>query len=660
MKRTCAVVIAFFSFFFLSHVVALAQSDDTKTKAVRRTSTTVAKKVALIMGNKDYPDTPLMSPVNDAQDISRSLTRLGFTVTTKTNLNQKDFEEAIRQFSREIKDADVALFYFSGHGCQVKGENYLVPVGYVCQSEADIRFKTVNAGFVLEQMDQQKDRDRINIIILDACRNNRFKGFKSLSRGLTAMDAPSGTFIAYATAPGTEALDGRGRNSVYTKHLLAAIEAKGLAIEQAFKTVTRKVKEETDNKQVPWISSSLIKEFWFDPAQEVPNDLANLRKRGEAGDADAQFELGVKCEYGLGVSENLEEAKNWYSKASTQGNKKAQAALARLNLPEGKPAASIPVAPSPSQPAAPFPTRTQAETTKPAKHDPSKDGPLLDAAKNGDLPGVKRLLSEGADPNARNKDGYTALMAASEKGDVDIVNVLMYRGADVNSVDKTGNTALMIGASRGQDKVVTALLEKGANVNYKDKEGETPLVRVLAGRTSPFSHPLLSKILLDKGADPNARDKKGDTALMRAAINGHGGAMKELLQKGVDVNARDDRGQTVLTKLIAECPERGRRGTDILIMVPLLLDNGADINLRYENGETALMKLITSNPRGSSWDMLPDYHVKELAELFLKKGADVNATDEFGQTAFSAAKRYHDDPILRNTLPNLLKKYGAK
>ena len=170
-------------------------------------------------------------------------------------MNKKDFEEAIHRFSREIRDAQVALFYFSGHGCEAKGENYLVPVDDTFNSPADLHYKAVKAGFVLEKMEdaaeETKDTNsRINIIILDACRNNPFKGVRSPSRGLTEMRAPAGSFIAYATAPGTVAADGQDRNGIYTKHLLRAIESRGVS-EQAFKMVAREVYAETRGQQRP-------------------------------------------------------------------------------------------------------------------------------------------------------------------------------------------------------------------------------------------------------------------------------------------------------------------------------------------------------------------------------------------------------------------------
>lgn len=230
---------------------------------VQRQRNTTEKKYALIIGNSDYQDMPLQNPVHDAEDMNKILQDLGFTVLTKVNARQREMEDAINLFAQQILNGDVALFYFSGHGAQVKGENYLLPIAENIQSESDIRYKGVNAGYVLGKMEESGNRT--NILILDACRNNPFKGIRSMSKGLTIMDAPGGTFIAYATAPNTVAFDGTERNGIYTKYLLKALQMQGIPIEQAFKHVLRGVEQETHGQQIPWIASSLRDDFYFNP-----------------------------------------------------------------------------------------------------------------------------------------------------------------------------------------------------------------------------------------------------------------------------------------------------------------------------------------------------------------------------------------------------------
>ncbi len=260
---------AVFTFIFCFNSLSLA-ADDEVSKAVRRASPQsesvpkIQKRIALVIGNNDYADARLRNPAHDAQDISDVLRALGFAVQTKTNVNQREMEDAVKEFVRGIQDGDVGLFYFSGHGVQVSGENYLIPVGISIETETDVRYKAVNAGFIMGKMEES--RNRTNIFILDACRNNPFRGLRSMSKGLTMMDAPVGTFVAYATAPGSVAADGAGRNSPYAKHLVGALKLKGITIEQAFKQVLREVRKETEGKQIPWTASSLHDDFYFNPS----------------------------------------------------------------------------------------------------------------------------------------------------------------------------------------------------------------------------------------------------------------------------------------------------------------------------------------------------------------------------------------------------------
>jgi uncharacterized caspase-like protein len=183
------------------------------------------------------------------------------------NADQQEIDDAVREFVREIQNGDVGLFYFSGHGVQVNGENYLIPVSGSIETETQCKYRAVNAGEILGQMEESGNR--INIFVLDACRNNPFKGFRSMSKGLAMMDARGGTFIAYATAAGQVARDGEGRNSPFAKHLMQAIKTKDVGIAPVFMQVSREVGKETEGKQVPWTASSLQGDFYFKPSHEV-------------------------------------------------------------------------------------------------------------------------------------------------------------------------------------------------------------------------------------------------------------------------------------------------------------------------------------------------------------------------------------------------------
>ncbi len=226
------------------------------------------KRVALVIGNSDYKDSPLNNPVNDAIDITAALEKTGFEVDYYTNINRKQMREAIRKFGDKLRQADTGLFYFAGHGIQIKGRNYLIPLAVDVHAADEVEDESIDASAVLRKMESAGNA--VNIVILDACRNNPFaRSFRSLDSGLARMDGPVGSFIAYATAPGSVAADGTGRNGLYTQYFLEALAQPGLTIEQVFKQVRNNVKNETSGKQIPWESSSLMGEFVFSPGQQT-------------------------------------------------------------------------------------------------------------------------------------------------------------------------------------------------------------------------------------------------------------------------------------------------------------------------------------------------------------------------------------------------------
>ena len=226
-------------------------------------------RVALVIGNSDYQNSPLKNPGNDAEAMARALSQVGFEVIKKTNLTQKEMKMAIDEFGRRLGPDCVALFFFAGHGMQVNGNNYLMPLQTRIESEEDVEYEAVRADRVLAKM--ERAQPRVNIVILDACRNNPFaRSFRSGRQGLAHMDAPSGTIIAYATAPGSVASDGAGDNGLYTQELIKNITTPGLAIEEVFKRVRVGVQDESGKEQIPWESSSLVGNFYFagGPAQQ--------------------------------------------------------------------------------------------------------------------------------------------------------------------------------------------------------------------------------------------------------------------------------------------------------------------------------------------------------------------------------------------------------
>jgi hypothetical protein len=229
------------------------------------------KRVALVIGNSTYKNAPLKNPVNDARDMAAALRKLGFEVIEKTNVAQKEMNRAIVQFGEKLRADTVALFFYAGHGMQVKGKNYLIPVDAEIQSEASVRVETVDVDGVLDQLTVSS----LNIVILDACRNNPFeRRFRSTGGGLAQMDAPKGSLIAYATAPGKTAADGESRNGLYTQELLKHIQTPGLPLETVFKRVRIGVMATSGEVQTPWETSSLTGEFFFRPVVIAPSATA--------------------------------------------------------------------------------------------------------------------------------------------------------------------------------------------------------------------------------------------------------------------------------------------------------------------------------------------------------------------------------------------------
>jgi uncharacterized caspase-like protein len=226
------------------------------------------RRVALVIGNSRYQHVPALdNPKNDARLIAQTLIALGFKLIgngPQIDLNRVDFERVIRTFGREIGGADVALFYYAGHGLQVQGANWLVPVTANPESVADLDFEMIDADLVMKQM--HAAGAHLNLIILDACRVNPFggRGLRDAGGGLAQMRAPEGTMVSYATQPGNVARDGSDGDSPYSKALAASMRKPGLGIFQVFNEVGLEVKRVTGGDQEPWLSSSPIEgDFQF-------------------------------------------------------------------------------------------------------------------------------------------------------------------------------------------------------------------------------------------------------------------------------------------------------------------------------------------------------------------------------------------------------------
>jgi hypothetical protein len=222
----------------------------------------MTKRYALVIGNSNYSIGTLRNPQNDAKAMAATLQSLGFEVAVYFNLGQEEMKTRIREFGDKITaNKGVGLFFYAGHGLQVGGENYIIPVDAHIAKFEDIENEAVNLNRITGEMAYAKND--LNIIILDACRNNPFAGEESGGKGLASTPTPSGSFLAFATAPGSVAADGTGNNGLYTQEILKAIVVPNTPIEDIFKEVRRNVYKLSNQQQTPWENSSIFDDFYF-------------------------------------------------------------------------------------------------------------------------------------------------------------------------------------------------------------------------------------------------------------------------------------------------------------------------------------------------------------------------------------------------------------
>lgn len=264
----------------ISLFACLAQAEEARNLVVKQNRKELpakaGKKVALVIGNSAYANAPLQNPVNDARSMAALLKELGFEVLLRENLDQNGLRKSLRDFGDKLQKGSVALVYYAGHGMQIKGKNYLIPVGADIQREDEVEDRALDAALVMQKLETAQTS--VNIIILDACRNNPFTRSFGAGGGLAVMEAPSGSLLAFATAPGKVASDGADGNGLYTRHLLSALRMPGVKLEDVFKRVRVAVEEESDGRQTPWENTSLKGDFYFIPP-----------KAGVSADADLAY-----------------------------------------------------------------------------------------------------------------------------------------------------------------------------------------------------------------------------------------------------------------------------------------------------------------------------------------------------------------------------------
>lgn len=248
-----------------------------------------AARLALVVGNAAYVDSPLRNPVNDARAMNGKLKKLGFNVTIVENLKRKDIGRTINGFANRIRPGDEVVVFYAGHGLQIKGVNYLPAVDADFYTEEDVALNSINLSVLLDRLEDAKAG--VKILFLDACRNNPYaRGFRNSARGLARVqDAASGTLIHFATRPGSVASDGGGNNGLYTVELLKQIDQPGVAIEQVLKRVALGVEKESKGQQEPWVEGSLKGDFYF-------NGIIEGKRVQEVVLPQAQANIGIQLD----------------------------------------------------------------------------------------------------------------------------------------------------------------------------------------------------------------------------------------------------------------------------------------------------------------------------------------------------------------------------
>lgn len=249
------------------------------------TAVRAEKRIALVIGNSAYTRVPaLTNPKNDAKLMAETLESVGFDVVLAIDIDRRKMGRAVRQFGKKLRAAGhyaVGLFYYASHGNQAKGVNYLIPLDAEIDTVADLEVEAISASNILSQMEDAGNT--LNLVILDACRDNPYKGrTRSSTRGLAKVQAASGSLVAFSAAPGQVAEDGNGKNSTYTQALVAAIKQPGLELGKVFRTVRTIVEEQTDGRQTPWEESSLKGDFHFIPPANQTAESSTLAIPGSA------------------------------------------------------------------------------------------------------------------------------------------------------------------------------------------------------------------------------------------------------------------------------------------------------------------------------------------------------------------------------------------
>jgi TPR repeat protein len=290
-------------------------------------------RVALVIGVQNYKHIPaLRNSINDARDMASSLKGMGFEVIQLYDpTSKREIQEAVKKYFSLIdgKKTTAGLVFYSGHGVQVDGYNYLIPVGANPQIKADLDDQCLKLDFIMQALEQAGNP--LNILILDACRNNPFRGFtRSIDRGLTGVEAPKGSYVVYATKPGSVASDGTGKNGLFTSKLLQYMQEPGLSIEQMFKKVARGVSEDSGDSQRPWITSDYTGDFYFTQPGMVLTMPEAKHKVTPAVSRSLTRDEAYRHGDSLRKIGKVKDAVIFYEQSAAEGHPQAQVALGEI------------------------------------------------------------------------------------------------------------------------------------------------------------------------------------------------------------------------------------------------------------------------------------------------------------------------------------------